>query len=146
MLAAAWLKRSPPLLLLGIAWILAACRPISQASFISTSVAAPTAILPSDYTVLAWVDNPTPNRDEQVIVMGSLLNGTVSLGGMMMQAYWPDPQHEPGIPNCFVLVTYGRGVCTLDASSFPFGEPVTVEVRFNYRDHTYTGQVIFTPQ
>jgi hypothetical protein len=96
--------------------------------------------------VLAWVNNPTPTRGEQVIVYGSLLNYTVRLGGIMMQATWQDEAHQPGVPNCFVLVTYGRGVCVIETSQYPAGAYVPVHIRFDYNGEAYTGSTGFTPK
>lgn len=109
-----------------------------------TSAPSPT---PRDiFEVEAWVDNPTPTRDSRVTVSGSLIKNSVRLGGMMMQATWPDKTQERGVPNCNVLVIYGSGVCSVDADNYPPGVFVPITVTFQYGDATYTGHTGFTPQ
>ena len=98
------------------------------------------------FEVEAWVSNATPTRDEQVFVYGSLIRNDVRVGGMMMQAYWPDEKQAPGIPGCNVLVIYGAGGCILEASEFPVGEYVPIRVQFDYYGKTYSGETGFTPQ
>lgn len=93
-----------------------------------------------------WVNNPEPERGERVIVYGSLIKYGVLLGGIMMQGTWADESHEPGTPNCFVLVTYGRGVCVVETSQYPAGVYVPINIRFDYRNKTYTGSTGFTPR
>jgi hypothetical protein len=99
-----------------------------------------------NYEVEAWVSDPNPSRDEQVFVYGSLIRNGVRVGGMMMQAYWPDEKQAPGIPGCNVLVIYGAGGCILEVSEFPVGEYVPVRVQFEYYGKTYRGETGFTPQ
>ena len=96
--------------------------------------------------VNTWVNNPEPARGEQVIVYGSLIKNGVLLGGIMMQGTWEDASHTPGTPNCFVLVTYGRGVCVIETANFPPGVYVPVQIKFVYRGETYTGSTGFTPR
>jgi hypothetical protein len=96
------------------------------------------------FEVIAWVDNPTPALGERVNLSGSLIKNGVYLGGMMMQATWPDQDQERGVPNCNVLVIYQRGVCIIETEGFTAGEYVPVTVKFVYKDQTYTGQTGFT--
>lgn len=94
----------------------------------------------------AWVDKPSPARDGRVIARGSLIKNGVRLGGMMMQATWPDETQERGVPNCNVLVTYGSGVCAIDAEGYPPGVFVPITVTFDYDGTRYVGHTGFTPQ
>ncbi len=105
----------------------------------------PIPVLANVFKVEAWVDHPTPGEDQRVIVYGSLLKYHTRLGGIMMRATWPDKDHPLGTPNCFVLVTYGRGVCTIDTSRLPSGVYVPVTVSFDYGNQRYSGQTGFTP-
>ena len=98
------------------------------------------------FKVNTWLSDPEPARGEQVIAYGSLIKNGVLLGGIMMQGTWQDASHEPGTPNCFVLVTYGRGVCAIDTGAFPPGVYVPVEIEFDYRGATYSGSTGFTPR
>jgi hypothetical protein len=97
------------------------------------------------FEVQAWVNEPFPARDEQVIVYGSLIKDGVRLGGIMMRASWRDGTHEHAIPDCFVLVTYGRGVCTLDQGGLPSGVFLPITVTFDYNGSRFIGQTGFTP-
>jgi hypothetical protein len=94
----------------------------------------------------AWVNQAAPARDDRVIIYGSLIYRGVRLGGLVMRATWSQKGDKTGTPDCFVLVTYGRGVCTLDAADFPAGASVPVTVTFDYEGQTYTGQTQFTPR
>jgi hypothetical protein len=82
------------------------------------------------FIVNLWVDNPNPPQNSRVIFWGSLIKNGVHLGGIMMQATWPDETQEPGVPNCNVLVIYGSGVCVIDNISYPPGEFVPIIVTF----------------
>ena len=118
----------------------------SQTSSPQPLTQSPTAAPTDVFKVNTWVNNPAPRRGEQVIVYGSLIKNGVLLGGTMMQGTWTDESHQPGTPNCFVLVTYGRGVCVVETSQFPTGRYVPVNIRFDYRNKTYTGSTGFTPR
>lgn len=83
--------------------------------------------------------------NSRVIVWGSLIKNGVHLGGMMMQATWPDETQEVGIPNCRVLVIYGSGVCVIDDIDYPPGEFVPITVSFEYGGKEFVGQTGFTP-
>lgn len=87
-----------------------------------------------------------PSRDSRVTISGSLIKNGVRLGGMMMQATWPDKRQEHGVPNCNVLVIYGSGVCTVDAGNYPPGVFVPVTVTFEYGGMRHIGHTGFTPQ
>jgi hypothetical protein len=102
---------------------------------------------PADaFEVKAWVDKPNPTQEERVTLHGSLIKNGVFLGGMMMSATWPDPDHERGVPNCTSLVTYGAGKCAIEANKFPQGQFVPITVSFDYQGKRYTGQTGFTPR
>jgi hypothetical protein len=129
----------------------AACSPTTAAQPSQTVTSQPQDSLVSpisgdSFEIEAWVSDPTPGRDEQIYIYGSLIRNGVRLGGMMMQAYWPDKKQAPGIPGCNVLVIYGAGGCILEASEFPVGEYVPVRVQFDYYGETYSGETGFTPQ
>jgi hypothetical protein len=129
----------------------AACSPILDAQPPLTAGTQPpdssvSSLSEDSYEVEVWVSDPTPSLDEQVYVYGSLIRNGVRLGGMMMQAYWPDEKQAPGIPGCNVLVIYGAGGCILEASEFPVGEYVPVRVQFEYYGKTYSGETGFVPQ
>ena len=98
------------------------------------------------FEVKAWVDNPNPERDDQILLSGSLIKNGTYLGGMMMTASWPDEGQERGVPNCKVLVIYARGVCAIDVSNFPSGVTVPITVSFPYAGHFYLGTTSFTPR
>jgi hypothetical protein len=107
---------------------------------------APASTSTDRFEVEAWVDKPAPARDERVTVSGSLIKNGVYLGGIMMQATWPEAAQERGVPNCYVLVIYQRGVCTIEAGSYPSGEFVPVTITFEYKGIQYSGQTGFTPR
>jgi hypothetical protein len=126
--------------------LLAGCFPKTPPPSAVVSTILPAKPASNDFIrVKAWADNPTPKSGERVIVYGSLIKRTVWLGGIMMQASWADPSHIPGTPNCFVLVTYGRGVCVIETAGFTPGVYVPVQIKFVYRGETYTGSTGFTP-
>ncbi len=145
------MPKSSLLLITCLVLCLAACS--AQAGAVpaeqdAVPVSQPGAPAPSQqadtFEVVAWVDNPTPAQGEQVNLSGSLIKNGVYLGGMMMQATWPDKTQERGMPNCNVLVIYQRGVCIIETEGFTAGEYVPVTVKFVYKDQTYTGQTSFT--
>ncbi len=123
--------------------ILLSCSPAASPPA-TPSPAPPT---PADiFEVEAWVDDASPPHDARVTVYGSLIKNGVRLGGMTMQATWPDETQERGVPNCKVQVIYGSGVCTLDAGNYPPGEFVPITVTFRYGGGTHVGHTGFTPQ
>jgi hypothetical protein len=107
---------------------------------------APSLIPEDTFEVEAWVDNPMPSRDTRVIIRGSLIKNGVRLGGMMMQATWPEETQERGVPNCRVLVTYGSGVCVVPVKNYEPGVFVPVTVTFDYGGMIHIGHTGFTPQ
>ena len=111
-----------------------------------TATPAPSATPADKFEVYAWVDKPTPARNERVIISGSLKKNGVYLGGMAMSATWPDSTLERGVPNCHVQVIYQRGICITEASKYTSGVFVPVTVKFEYRGGTYTAETGFTPQ
>jgi hypothetical protein len=90
------------------------------------------------------VDNATPGHGDVVNLSGSLIKNGVYLGGMMMQATWPDKDQERGIPNCNVLVIYQRGICIIETKDMPVGEFIPVTIKFVYNDQTFSAQTGFT--
>lgn len=98
------------------------------------------------FQVDAWVDDPAPSREARVILSGSLIKDGIYLGGIMMRATWPDETDRRGSPNCYVMVLYQRGLCTFDASNFPPGEFVSIQISFEYQGKTFYGQTGFTPK
>jgi hypothetical protein len=144
------MMRASILILIGV--VLAACSlnttlpPQPPATPFIQSTAAP-ALPPADrFQIEAWVDNRAPARDSRVTVSGSLIKNGVRLGGMMMQATWPDKTQERGLPNCNVLVIYGSGVCAVDAGNYPPGVFVPITITFKYGGLTHIGHTGFTPQ
>jgi hypothetical protein len=129
-----------------ICLLLASC--VTQATAEPRITESPAAsATPADkFEVYAWVDKPTPAKDERVIISGSLKKNGVYLGGMAMTATWPDSTLERGIPNCHVQVIYQRGICITEADKYPSGVYVPVTVKFEYRGGTYTAQTGFKPQ
>jgi hypothetical protein len=111
-----------------------------------TATPAASATPADKFEVYAWVDKPTPAKDERVIISGSLKKNGVYLGGMAMTAIWPDSTLERGVPNCHVQVIYQRGICITEADKYPSGVYVPVTVKFEYRGGTYTAQTGFKPQ
>jgi len=107
---------------------------------------APSLISEDVFEVQAWVDKPAPERDERVTIYGSLIKNGVYLGGMAMDAVWPEEGQERGMPNCRVQVIYQAGVCVTDAANYPPGEFVPVTVIFDYKGNRYTGETGFTPR
>jgi len=98
------------------------------------------------FEVHAWVDKPIPVQGEQITLFGNLRKNGVILGGMMMEANWPDENQERGRPNCYVLVIYQGGVCVIDTKGYPIGEYVPLVVKFVYDGQTFTGETGFTPK
>ena len=92
------------------------------------------------------MNQPRPERGEQVVLHGSLIKHGVRLGAMTMEGYWPDPEQVPGVPNCRVQVIYGSGVCRVDTSSFKPGQPVNLGVEFFYEGKTFRGSTQVIPQ
>lgn len=86
-----------------------------------------------------------PARDQRVTVFGSLIPYGVRLGGIMMDATWPDATRGSGRGRCYVQVIYGAGVCTIEVADLPPDVFVPVTITFDYRGATYTGQTGFTP-
>jgi hypothetical protein len=97
------------------------------------------------YEVEAWVNDPAPRRDARVVIYGSLIKNGVRLGGIMMQATWSEKAKMTGTPDCYVLVIYGSGVCSVEAGNFPPNQFVPVILKFQYEDTTFTGSTGFTP-
>ncbi len=136
--------------LLFLFFLLTACSvsgtvPETQASPAPSAVPSPT---PEDiYEVQVWVDNPNPARDETVTISGSLIKNGVYLSQMLrMEAWWPEEGQDRGVPNCFSMVIYQRGICTLEAKDYPSGVYVPVTVELEYNGKTYTGTTGFTPK
>jgi hypothetical protein len=139
-------------LLISICLLLSSCttsslskpEPLQAPVIPASSTLSPTS--KDTFQVYAWVDKPNPAQDDRVILSGSLIKNGVYLGGMTMQATWPDEAQERGVPNCFVQVIYQRGVCTIDASRYPPDVYVPITVTFGYRDQIYIGHTGFTPR
>lgn len=112
--------------------------PVEQAS----PTAAPTE--EDTFFVDVWVDEPNPSRDDKVILIGMLNKNGVFLNGIMMQANWPDVDNPRGMPNCYVQLSYGRGVCVIDAGKYPSGQYVPIQVTFEYQGQVFTGETSFT--
>ena len=108
--------------------------------------ASPSSSSQKTFIVDAWVDNPTPSRNDKVILLGTLTMNGLYLGGIMMTATWPDKTQSRGTPNCYVMVLYQRGVCVIDASKFPAGEFVPIHISFEYRGQQFSGDTGFTPR
>ncbi|MHB0988165.1 MAG: hypothetical protein ACYC3P_05805 [Bellilinea sp.] len=140
------------LILILVFTVLSACLPKVSVSFgaptptDSQIIPVPSQIPENSFEVEAWVDNPAPAHDARVILVGSLIKNGAYLSGIMMQATWPDKTQERGVPNCYVLVTYGRGVCVINTSSLPPGVFVPITITFEYGGGTYIGQTGFAPQ
>lgn len=107
---------------------------------------APSPTSADAFRVVAWVNEPTPARESKVILLGSLIKNGVYLGGIMMGATWPDKEQPRGSPNCYVMVLYQRGVCTIDVSQYPPGEYVPIQISFEYQGLKFYGQTGFTPR
>lgn len=106
----------------------------------------PTSIEDDVFDVDVWVDNPTPEQGSRVMLYGSLIKHGVHLGGMMMNAFWPDEDQLSGVPNCSVQVIYGSGICIVETNGFPAGVSVPLKVEFDYEGKTYTGSTEITPR
>jgi hypothetical protein len=134
------------IIILAVCMALVSCSqaPTPRPAMQLTPNPSPTAC--DSFAVEAWVDNPTPTQDSQVIVFGSLIKSGVYLGGIMMQAVWADETQERGVPNCDVLVTYGRGVCAVPVKDYEPGAFVPITVTFKYEGSTFVGHTGFTPQ
>lgn len=119
------------------------------AFFRPTGSPSPAAALgggPEAYQVEVWLDQPHPVPGEQIVLHGSLLKHGVRLGAIVMEGYWPDPVHPPGVPDCRVQVIYGSGVCNLDTSGFESGQLVTLRVKFIYQGETFWGKTGLIPE
>ncbi len=116
-----------------------------QATQPSTAqIAGPTPTADNVFRVEVWVDDPTPAQGEPVMLYGSLIKHGVRLGGMTMQAYWPDEDQHPSLPDCKVQVIYGSGVCKIETEEFPVGVPISLNVEFDYEGETYGGNIKIT--
>ena len=103
----------------------AACKPAIEQIPSSTMIEVqPTSqeadYLSSDvYLIEGYQLNSPVNNGNAIAFWGSLFrNGTI-LSGMSMHATWPDPTAERGIAQCDVLVSYGRGNCTIFTDQLP---------------------------
>lgn len=118
--------------------------PSAEAQLAAPSAqASPT--LAGNFEVDVWVDNAAPSRGQRVTVSGSLIKNGVRLGGIMMDATWPDATRERGAGRCYVQVIYGAGVCAIEAADMLPDVFVPVTVTFDYGGVTYTGHTGFTP-
>jgi hypothetical protein len=131
-----------------ICGLVAGCgsRPPESTAVATLLAPARTPTPEATFFVDVWVDNPTPARDDKVILIGMLNMQGVFLNGITMQATWPDAQISRGVPNCNVQLSYGRGVCVIDAGKYPPGTYVPIRVSFEYRGGVYVGETGFTPQ
>ena len=140
-----------------IFWLLAGCLLVSCSANLSPApvrLAAPTPqptslpdVSPTEtFFVDAWVDNPAPAAADKVILFGMLNMNGVFLSGIMMEANWPDEHNLPGMPNCYIQLSYGRGVCIIDAAKYPSGKYVPIQIKFDFHGRTLTGQTGFTPR
>jgi len=130
-----------------VSFLLSSCvRRVPPTTSVPLATPSSPKFLPDRFEVEAWVNNPTPAQGSRLTVSGSLLKNGVRLGGMMMEATWPDKAQERGVPNCYVQVIYGSGVCTLEVNHFPRGIFVPITVTFAYGGHIYIGHTGFTPQ
>lgn len=137
----------PRIILLALTLIcLVACAGPAAPTAPPTALPTVTPATDDVFEVFAWVDKPTPARDERVTISGSLVKNGVYLGGIMMRADWPREGQERGVPNCFVQMIYQRGVCVAEASDYPSGVYVPVTVTIEYRGVIYTAETGFTPQ
>jgi hypothetical protein len=109
-----------------------------------TPTSSPT--IADSFYVDVWVNNPTPSQNDKVILFGMLNKNGVFLSGIMMEATWPDENQSRGIPNCYIQLSYARGVCIIDAGKFPSGKYVPVQVLFEYEGQRFTGESGFTPK
>jgi hypothetical protein len=107
---------------------------------------APTPTLEYVIEARSWVSDPAPDREERVIVFGSLVKNRRFLGGIMMKATWIDPSRGNSQRECYLLVNYQRGDCIIEVKDFPVGIYVPVNITFNYRDRIYTTTTGFTPK
>lgn len=96
------------------------------------------------FQVEVWVDDPTPEKGQPVMLYGSLIKHGVRLGGMTMEAYWPDEEQHPSLPDCKVQVIYGSGVCKIKTDDFPIGAPIPLKVEFDVEGKTYGGSLEIT--
>ncbi len=137
-----------PLILLVLCLCLAACQ--AGPALPPTETAAPTLAVsptPTDvFEVVAWVDNPNPKRGERVVANAYLSRNGVILSQIRYEAWWDQPGHDPAVPNCYGLLIYQRGICTLNAGDFPPGEYVPIKFRIFWNDRIYTAETGFTPQ
>jgi len=79
------------------------------------------------------------------MLYGSLIKHGVHLGGMVMNAFWPDEKH-PGTPDCSVQVIYGSGVCIVETEGFPAGASIPLKVEFEYEGKTFSGSTEIIPR
>lgn len=144
-------------LALNICTILAACsvQPAQDAGKVSQQPATPIAITTQpdlvsagekedQYEVYAWVDKPTPLQGEMVILFGNLKKNGVILGGIMMEAMWSGEAQDRGLPSCYIMVLYQRGLCFIDTTDFPVGESVPLTVKFRYNELILTDETSIT--
>ena len=140
----------PVLVLVLIFFVQISCSPLGLSTTKSPAIVVPptnSVIQPapeSAFRVNTWVNNPTPVRGSQVILRGSLIKYGAILSGIMMQAAWPPESGERQGPNCFVMVTYGTGVCIIETGSYPVGKIVPITVTFQYGGRKYFGYTSFT--
>lgn len=107
-------------------------------------ITEPTPTADGVFEVEVWVDDPNPEQGQPVMLYGSLIKHGVRLGGMAMNAYWPDEDQHPSVPDCKVQVIYGSGVCKIETEDFPVGVPISLEVEFDYEGKTYGGSTEIT--
>ncbi len=106
---------------------------------ITDQITEPSPTADDVFQVEVWVDDPTPEKGQPVILSGSLIKDGVRLGGMAMNAYWPDEDQHPRVPDCKAQVLYGDGVCKVKTDDFPVGVPIPLKVEFDVGGKTYGG-------
>ena len=104
----------------------------------------PTVSTEEIFEVDVWVDSAQPEIGQTIVLYGSLIKHGVHLGAINMNAYWPDGDRHPRVPDCRVQVIYGSGVCKVNTADFPAGVPTTIIVEFAYQGDRYLGSVNVT--
>lgn len=132
-----------------LVFLLSACtvRPsVATLQPVQTLTPIPPSTPSAKYAVTAWVSDPEPGPDQNVILSGNLSKNGVILSGIMMEGIWQKPGEEkPGL-HCHSLINYQRGRCNIASKDFPLDIYVPLTIHIHYAGITFTADTGFTPR
>ncbi|HWQ84971.1 MAG TPA: hypothetical protein VN363_10415 [Anaerolineales bacterium] len=130
-----------------LAILLWACTALTQPVIsLPTATPAPIPTLADQYAVTAWVNDPEPDPDQNVILSGNLNKNGVILSGIMMEGIWQQPGEEKPSLHCSSLINYQRGRCNIASKDFPLDTYVPLTIHIHYAGMTFIAETGFTPR